>query len=217
MNCLLAGVYLDFNSKENADKVAVSTMQPRNRKLTRELNHSVDLQTPEIARRYSVTLRELIEECLLRESLSRPSSIEIVKRTREGLELALKTAHQANENAKAKSMSSVPCAALEPAEPPPASEMERFEGEWEFPQFGADGATPPLTRGASVASFANSVRESFSSLSLGPFGRSAGTPPASDSSWLGSIGLGSSKTPPRPGAGNPEPDNLDEWEGNDFM
>ena len=180
INCLLVGLYIDFNSKDNAKKVGLSFLEPSNQKLTRILNHSVDLEAKEIRDRFSITLRVLIQECLLRESTSRPSSIDLVKRTREGFKAALEAAKKTN--AAASPMDNIPFVALEPAEPPVAWTVERFAGEWEV-VIDTPNQTPPLTRGQSATSLWGAAAGlknlgSMSSLSLN---RLRSPPPKSQS------------------------------------
>jgi len=124
MNCLLLGRYIDFNSEENSEKVKISKLKSKNPHLRLVVNHSVDLDTQETKSRFSETLRALIQECLLRESLLRPKSTELVSRTRQGLETALRAVRDLDS--RNSPMSEVPFAALEREEPPTA---------WEIPEF----------------------------------------------------------------------------------
>lgn len=124
MNCLLLGHYIDFNSEENSAKAKKSNLKSKNQSLRLVFNHSIDLDTQEVKSRFSESLRVLIQECLLRESLLRPKSTELVTRTRQGLTTALRVVRVLDQ--RSSPLNEVPFTSLERDEPPMA---------WEIPEF----------------------------------------------------------------------------------
>jgi hypothetical protein len=88
MNILLKGQKLNFNN-EGANPRSTLDRSLHNPRIGSSVNHSIGLDEPDCVNRYSRCLRELVKDCLLREPLTRPSSIQLIQRTAQGLRSAL--------------------------------------------------------------------------------------------------------------------------------
>lgn len=126
------------------------------------LNHSIDLASQEVEPQYSIILRTLIQECLFRESFSRPTSVQLVKRTRNGLDKVLEIAKEMFSETSVNE--AIPFVALGGGdEPPTAWLVERLGGEYEI-----ISDTPPSTgtSPSSPYSWAQAGITTLSSVSL---------------------------------------------------
>lgn len=88
MNILLRGQKLNFN-KEGTNRQSTLDRSLHNPRIGSSVNHSIGLDELDCANRYTRSLRELIKDCLLREPLTRPSSIQLIQRTAQGLRSTL--------------------------------------------------------------------------------------------------------------------------------
>jgi serine/threonine protein kinase len=86
MNILLKGQKINFNKDGSNPRSKLDRVHNYNPGMGFGFNHSLGLDHPDCANRYSRRLRDLVKDCLLREPLTRPSSIQLVQRTTEGLE-----------------------------------------------------------------------------------------------------------------------------------
>jgi hypothetical protein len=88
MNILLKGQLVNFNKAGSDAESKLDRCQRYNFGTGGGINHSVGLDEPGCVNKYSCRLRELVKHYLLREPLSRPSSVQLVRRTPEGLAIA---------------------------------------------------------------------------------------------------------------------------------
>jgi serine/threonine protein kinase len=98
MNILLKGQLVNFNKAGSDPESKLDRCQTYNFRTGGGINHSVGLDEPDCVNRYSCRLRELVKHCLMREPLSRPSSVQLVRRTTEGLAIAHNVARDSPPN-----------------------------------------------------------------------------------------------------------------------
>lgn len=89
MNQLLLRTQMRFDDEEAVAQCVNTDFNPDSARLLQYPNHSLNLEQEDIIKLYSKTLITLVMECLVRSPLHRPSSIELVRRTRDGLRAAL--------------------------------------------------------------------------------------------------------------------------------
>lgn len=127
MNCLMLRSRIRFNQPPVS--ATFSKLPGRDNVLVGRINHSRGLDNSKIAATYSKELRQLVQECMLRVPLKRPSPINLVERTRAGLG----TTAKAIDTTKIlpdlpADMARVPVAGLGIPEPP----TEWLVDEWQF-------------------------------------------------------------------------------------
>jgi hypothetical protein len=95
-------------------------LAPHDAKVCTGLNHSVELNTPEIVQRYSTSLRTLIMWCMMRECGSRPTSTELVDATQAGLDASVATTFNSPSSSDdwPKRFAAIPLVPLKQPRPP---------------------------------------------------------------------------------------------------
>jgi serine/threonine protein kinase len=185
MNCLLLGQKRHFNIDDTT-----LHKSKLNDDLRGQWHHAIDLETRFISELYSSDLRALVTECLLRESLNRPSSVELVNRCQAGKAAADKVSRDTNRPhghipEKLKTMRLIP---LKPPEPPEdwLNDINHFESDIDE-QTWRNYTTLPQARISSPTIFRKAAGELVrvaSSLT------SINSPPATPSKSLFRQGLG---------------------------
>lgn len=141
MNMLLLGRSLHFNVE--GVTLVHSNLTPQ---LQLGATHSIELDTAPVSDLYSATLRALVMECLLREPLQRPVSIDLVARCQAGLAAALTQQRSNPAVASPEALAHIPTVGLRPPEPPHSWIYDPLVNEWnEDDEF---NATSGLPRGA---------------------------------------------------------------------
>lgn len=101
MNSLMLRERLNFNPSPREGNLIVSRSNLTGTlNLHSGFNHSIRLEEGPAANKYSVELRALVQECLLREPLKRPDLADLTERTRDGLTAATQRATRTNPQAR---------------------------------------------------------------------------------------------------------------------
>lgn len=208
MNCLLLQQNLNFNPNRCDDprdpRTSRSSLAERGTTLATHLNHSIRLETDEIADRYSKTLRLLIQECLLREAPMRPSSIQLVYATAQGLDATMRgillLTQRTGRSGLPKlpvNLQNVPIRALGYLDPEPPTAWLVDHRQWD------EAFLPASQPGTKLGGFVTDIASPVAALAGGPVVFGASTAVSTVGSIVsGGLGLLSGYLSSRPGTPN---------------
>lgn len=169
MNILLKGKKIHFNKEAFNLQSKLDRSQHYAPTLGLGYNHSIGLDTPDCINRYSLCLRQLIKDCLLREPLARPTSIELVRRTTEGLKTALEAVKNTAPLLPASLRSrNIPFTKITNPEPPTAWTIDTSDFELDMRDRELLTPNAPTATMGSTGLFGSFPRLSVPSLTLSP-------------------------------------------------